>query len=155
MGPATRDRRIQVILLRSLAFALTVMLLTTGNSVAQVPGSVEIRPGRSLLRAPGAGSVFASASLAGSSDTTPKRVIRPTYWVEGGLILGIPTSLLTTALVWGLCSDSDSGGGHEPCWDDALLGTVIGFGVSGSLGALLGGLISKPERPASDTLSTP
>ena len=137
--------------LRSLAFALTAMLLTTSKSVAQVTGSVEIRPGPSLLRAPATGRLLATASLAGSSDTTPKRVIRPTYWVEGGLILGIPTSLLTTALVWGLCSDSDSGGGDEPCWDDALLGTVIGFGVGGSLGALVGGLIPKPQPAARES----
>ena len=155
MGPATRDRRIQVILLRSLALALTVMLLTTDHSVAQVPGSVEIRPGPSLLRAPVAGSVLAAASLAGSSDTMPKRVIRPTYWLEGAIILGVPVSLLTTAFVWGMCVDPDSGGGHEPCWDDALLGAVIGFGTAGSLGALLGGLIPKPGPAARDSLSKP
>jgi hypothetical protein len=142
-------------MVRNLTLTLRVMLLTTGSSVAQVPGSAEIGPRPSLLRAAATGSLLASASLAGISDTTSKKVIRPTYWLEGALIVGIPVGLLTTAFAAGMCSDPDSGGGQEPCWDDALLGAVIGFGTGASLGGLLGGLIPKPQRSVADSLSPP
>ena len=69
-----------------------------------------------------------------------------TYWLEGALIGGIPLALLGVTLGAALCADPDSGGGTEPCWDDALLGLVTGFGVGGSLGGLIGGLIKKSEK---------
>ena len=70
-------------------------------------------------------------------------------------MLGTLTGLLATAFAAGMCNDPDSGGGHEPCWDDALLGAVIGFGTGASLGGLLGGLIPKPQRTTPDSLPAP
>lgn len=77
-----------------------------------------------------------------------------TYWLEGALIGGIPLAILGAVLGGGMCSDPDSGGGTEPCWDDALLRLVIGFGVGGSLGGLIGGSIKKPEKEDSQSSET-
>jgi hypothetical protein len=144
-----------MIRLRRLALAFSTMLFAPSSSPAQVRTSADVRPGPPMLRVPTPGSLLLRPSPAGLSDTTPKRVIQPTYWLEGALIVGIPVSLLTTAFVWGMCNDPDSGGGHEPCWDDALLGAVIGFGTGASLGGLLGGLVPKPEPTRPDTLPAP
>jgi hypothetical protein len=80
-----------------------------------------------------------------------------TYWLEGALIAGIPLALLGVAFAeWG-CSDSDSGGGSGdgPCWDNQLLGAVIGFGTGASLGALIGGQLKKKDRQRANQVTGP
>jgi hypothetical protein len=77
----------------------------------------------------------------GDSTTLPR-----TYWLEGALIVGIPFALLGVAFAgWG-CSNSDSGGCDGPCWDNELLGAVVGFGTGASLGGLIGGQFKKKDR---------
>ncbi|HET6779160.1 MAG TPA: hypothetical protein VFH26_09750 [Gemmatimonadales bacterium] len=81
-----------------------------------------------------------------------------TYWLEVGLITGGVFAFLGASLGSMAC-DPDSGGFSKPCWDDIVLGGVTGFGVGGSLGALIGGLFKKPEKksdreqPTNDELS--
>jgi hypothetical protein len=76
---------------------------------------------------------------------------RRTYWLEGGLILGAAGAVLGGGLAEYACKNRDTGGGRGPCWDNTLLGFVFGFGTGGSLGALIGGLIDKPERKNQNT----
>ena len=134
---------------RSPAIAV-VLLLSAGSSLAQTPGD-GIRPGPSVLR------VWATAETPSANlglepgDTT--RSYPRTYWLEGALVGGGVVGLLGTILAAGFCADADSGGGDEPCWDNALLGAAVGVGTDASLGALLGGLIPKPQRQEADSLS--
>jgi hypothetical protein len=98
---------------------------------------------------------FASMRYAPALDTARQRTsmelsdttsIPKTYWLEGALVGGTVLGLLGGALAGGLCADPDSGG-TGPCWDNVLLGIVIGFGTGGSFGALVGGQLKKPSQP--------
>jgi hypothetical protein len=77
-------------------------------------------------------------------DSTPPR----TYWLEGALIAGIPLALLGAGMAGWACSNKDSGGGQSPCWDNEVLGAVVGFGTGASFGALVGGQIKKRGKRA-------
>jgi hypothetical protein len=74
------------------------------------------------------------------------RKIKKTYWVEGALIGGATVGVLFAALAGGFCGDSDSNTAGGPCWDNVLLGALVGFGTGGSLGALIGGQFNKAEE---------
>jgi hypothetical protein len=76
------------------------------------------------------------------ADSTGER----TYWLEGALIGGTIVGVLLAAFAGAACSDTDSGAGTGPCWDNVLLGAVVGFGTGGSAGALIGGQFKKPAK---------
>ena len=73
-----------------------------------------------------------------------------TYWLEGALIVGVPFALLGALFAGHGCSDPDSGAGEGPCWDNVLLGVVVGFGTGASLGGLIGGQFKKKARQKAD-----
>jgi hypothetical protein len=97
---------------------------------------------------------FTSLRYASARDSAPGRLIQlelnrseesPNYWAEGALIGGIPFALLGAGLAGWACG-RDDGVDNGPCWDNELLGAVVGFGVGASLGALIGGQINKGKR---------
>jgi hypothetical protein len=104
---------------------------------------------------------FASLRYTPTEDTTARSIvpiqlsdstsIPETYWLEGALIGGTVAGILIGALAGGFCSDSDSGGGNEPCWDDMLLGAAVGLAAGGSLGALVGGQFKKRPKGSQQT----
>jgi len=119
--------------------------------------SLSVLPARSngqqLSRLPDFGTLSATLNQEidprlGIAEPDSVKKIKKTYWMEGGLVAGAGLGILTAALVGGLCADSDSGG-EGPCWDNTLLGGVIGFGVGFSVGALIGGQFNKAEQPDS------
>jgi hypothetical protein len=105
---------------------------------------------------------FASMRWAPALDTARQRTsmelsdttsIPKTYWLEGALVLGTLSGVFFTVLAGGLCSYSESETG--PCWDNALLGGVFGFGIGGTLGGLIGGQFNKPSKEAADAQVEP
>ena len=83
-----------------------------------------------------------AARLPGAEADSVKK-IKPTYWVEGALIGGATLGVLAGVVAGGFCADPDSNTTGGPCWDNVLLGTVFGFAVGGSVGALIGGQFNK------------
>jgi hypothetical protein len=136
-------------MLRGLTWGIATLLIA-GQSMAQAPVPLELRPGPSLLRAqvrqqpPG-------APLAIVSDTA-RRVAPATYWLELGLIGGTAAGVLLSTFAWHGCTHDDSSA-SGPCWDNALLGAGFGFAGGFTLGALLGGLMPKAERTPLDTVT--
>jgi hypothetical protein len=92
-----------------------------------------------------AGSQTTPAPLTASVELSDSTLPR-TYWLEGALIGGAVVALLGVSLAGSACSDPDSGGGQGPCWDNVLLGAVIGFGTGASFGGLIGGQFKKARR---------
>jgi hypothetical protein len=100
---------------------------------------------------------LASLSYIAAEDTAAPRIApielgdstHPrTYWLEGALIAGVPLALLGAGMAGWACSDRDTGGGRGPCWDNELLGAIVGFGTGASFGALVGGKIKKRGKRA-------
>ena len=143
--------RSESLMLRSLICGIAV-LLTAGESLAQAPVSLELRPGPSLLRVPPARQEFFPGSSVLTADTAAT-VPPATYWLEGALIGGTAIGFLLGAFAFEGCTHDDSSA-SGPCWDNALLGAALGFGIGGTFGALLGGLVPKPERPPVDSLAS-
>jgi hypothetical protein len=123
-------------------------LITTLLAALALMGSAALSP----LKAQELPRSFASLRYAPTTDTAVPHIplqvgdstsIPKTYWLEGALVVGTVFAILAGTLAGGLCADPDSGGGHEPCWDDALLGGAVGFAAGGSLGALIGGQFKK------------
>jgi hypothetical protein len=126
---------------------VATLLAATAPGVAG--SQVVPRPGASSLRAVVFPSALSQSMASVVTDTVPPRY-RPTYWQEGALLGAFVIGLGAAALAGGLCADNDSGS-RGPCWDNVLLGTLIGIGSGGTVGALAGGLIQKPERSPADT----
>jgi hypothetical protein len=67
--------------------------------------------------------------------------------VLGGTLAGIAVASFALQA----CNDPD-GGSTGPCWDNTLLGGLIGIASGGTLGALVGGLIEKPVEDSTTTV---
>jgi|GEM_PF-3182445 len=128
---------------RSLSFPTVLTVLVFIGGAAPLNAQALPRSFASLSYEP-AGNITAPHLVRLELGDSTRRIPK-TYWVEGALIGGTVAGLFLASLAGGLCSDSDSGG-NEPCWDNVLLGAVIGFGTGGSLGALIGGQFKKPSK---------
>jgi hypothetical protein len=133
-------------MLRSLALG-SILLFSSARALAQTPLAEGLRPGPSVLRVSIINDWRQSPLNYDSSDSTS----HPSYWLEGALVGGALGGLGLTAFALAACSDSDSGS-TGPCWGNVLLGAGFGFAGGATLGALLGGLIPKPERSPADSL---
>lgn len=74
-----------------------------------------------------------------------QRVIRPTYWVEGGVIGGLAVGTFGAILITGLCGNSE--GPAESCTDNTVLAAFFGAAVGFTVGALIGGQFPKHRDP--------
>jgi hypothetical protein len=101
------------------------------------------RPAASALRSVETASVLRPSLASILADTVP-RPHRPTYWLEGALVGGALAGIALARFAWSVCSDPDSGA-SGPCWDNTLLGALVGVASGGTLGALAGGLIEKSK----------
>jgi hypothetical protein len=97
---------------------------------------------------------FAELLSLASLDSAPSLILpidvadstRPrTYWLEGALVGGAAVGVLLAAFAGSGCSNSEIAG-DGPCWDNALLGGILGFGIGGRAGALIGGQFTKPAK---------
>jgi hypothetical protein len=85
------------------------------------------------------------------ADTQPMR-IRPTHWVEGGIIGG--ASLGTVGLLLGLAWCGYEGS-DRPCLANALLGAALAGGAGLAIGALIGGLFPKNPKDRAVSATNP
>jgi hypothetical protein len=130
---------------RSLTTTVVTALAFIGGAVLSPLNAQALpRSFASLSYAP-AGNIAAPHLVRLELDDSTRRIPK-TYWMEGALIGGTVAGIFLASLAGGLCSDADSGGGNEPCWDNLLLGAAIGFGIGGSLGALIGGQFKRPSK---------
>jgi hypothetical protein len=93
-------------------------------------------------RAPAFERVALPAMLA-PTDTTMQ--IRPTYWKEGGIILGGSLFVLGVIVGAGWCGDTDSNSDPGGCWWRVPLGAAFSGALGFGVGALIGGLFPKGE----------
>jgi hypothetical protein len=108
--------------------------------------------GVSSLRAQELPPTFAELRSLAPLDSAPPLIppidvadsTRPrTYGLEGALVGGAAVGVLLAAFAGSGCSNSEIAG-NGPCWDNALLGGILGFGIGGAAGALMG--VSSPSR---------
>ena len=137
-------------MLRGLLLTIAISFAAQ-EGIAQTHVLQELRPAPSLLRAPVTRGPLPSARLAEVSDTTVRRVLPATYWLEGALLGGTVAGLLLSAFALEACSNDDTAD-SGPCWDNVVLAAGLGVGGGGTLGGLLGGLIRKPESSVQDSL---
>jgi MFS family permease len=134
---------------RKIVAALVVAALLAAAAPRVGGAQLVLRPGASSLCA-GVLPTALNPSVAFVVGDSVSHPHRPTYWQEGGLLGGFTLGFAVGAFAGGLCGDTDSGA-TGPCWDNVLLGALLGAGSGLTLGALVGGLIQKPERSYSDT----
>jgi hypothetical protein len=137
-------------MLRGLILACAILLVSE-RSTAQAPVLEDLRPGPSVLRASEAHRPLEVPYIVEVSDTTPARRVPATYWREGALLGGTVVGLFLTSFALHGCTHDETDSG--PCWDNVLLGAGVGFATGGTLGALLGGLIQKPQESADSVIS--
>jgi hypothetical protein len=111
------------------------------------------RSAASYLRAVGTASLLRPSLASILADTVP-RAHRPTYWPEDAVVGGTLAGIAVSSFALSACSNPDSGS-TGPCWDNALLGALLEIGGGGTLGALAGGLIEKPQPDSITTLLGP
>jgi hypothetical protein len=93
-------------------------------------------------RVPAFERVAVPAMLA-PADTAMK--IRPTYWKEGGIVLGGSLFVLAVIVGAGWCGDTDSNSDPGECWWRVPLGAAFSGALGFGVGALIGGLFPKGE----------
>ena len=94
--------------------------------------------------------VSATSQQLGDAADTTVRVIKPTYWKEGGFIGAVPLAIATGWLANGLCGIDDSAT-RKSCTTAAVGGAAIGAGVGFLIGALIGGQFYKNSKAAEGT----
>ena len=77
-----------------------------------------------------------------TADTVPRQ-IRPTHWVEGGIVGGLALGAFGIWLGNEICQKTDAGGEPGCTARSVVGGAIVGGGIGFLIGALIGGQFPK------------
>ncbi len=123
-----------------LALVAILVLPTVGHSqfLANPPNSAVGESGAGMYNP---STIIPASTLRTIRDST---VYRNSYWQEGLVAGGAAGAIFGAMLASGFCSMSDTSS-HPNCGIAALYGAFLLGATGATVGALVGGIFSKPE----------